>query len=150
MNGPDPALHDLARRVIRATPKSASATAAGSAAAAEAMQSSCGELYRVLDATMGPAGLQALLARAIQIAARDHPWLARVTPGAADCIFPGLTTAAEGVDVDEAITGSAALLATILWLLVTFIGEELTLRFVRRAWPQVSLHKLSEERVHES
>ena len=142
MDKPDRALQELARHVIRT---GAEASPATTTAAADAMQGSCGELYRILEAAMGPAGLQALLGRAVQIASRDHPWLGAVKTGtAADCPLSGLSEAAARLDVDEAMNGYAALLATIVWLLITFIGHDLTLRFVRTAWPNVSLRKLSE------
>jgi hypothetical protein len=143
MRKPDRALYDVARRVMTAQPAAAPLT---SGEAAAAMQGSCGDLYRVLETAIGPAGLQALLGRAIQIASRDHPWLASVKPGtAADCPLSGLTEAADLLDVVNALEGYTALLATIIWLLVTFIGEDLTLRFVRHAWPKLSFSRLSED-----
>jgi hypothetical protein len=142
MKKPDRALHEIARRVMAAQ---ATASPATPAAAAEAMQLCCGDLYRILETAMGPAGLQALITRAIQITARDYPWLATVTAGtASDCSLSGLTEAAARLKVEDANEGYAALLATIIWLLITFIGEDLTLRFVRHAWPKVSVARLSE------
>lgn len=142
MNKPDRILREIARRVMMTRLPVAPPTAA---AAADAMLRSCGELYRVLETAMGPHGLQALLDRAVQITSREYPWLAAVRSGtAADCPLSGLAEAAEHQSLAEATEGSAALLATIVSLLVTFIGEDLTLRFVRHAWPNVSLHKLSE------
>jgi hypothetical protein len=141
MRKPDRSLQELARRAI----KTRLAGPATSAAAAQAMQGSCGELYRVLETVMGPAGLQALIGRAIQLTARDHPWLTRVTPGTAvDCALSGLTEAAGPLEAGDATEGCAALLASILWLLITFIGEDLTLRFVRHAWPDAPLSNLRE------
>lgn len=114
------------------------------------MQASCGELYRVLETALGPAGLQALLGRAIQLASREYPWLATVTAGtAADCALSGLSEAGAGLGVDEAVEGYAALLAAMIGLLITFIGEDLTLRFVGQAWPKVSFRKLSEGKQDE-
>ena len=136
MKKPHRALHDIARRVIHSRYRDAPSLAAS----ADAMQLSCGELYRVLETAMGPAGLQALITRAIKLTARDYPWLAQVKVGnAAGCALSGLTEAAERLDVAEANEGYAALLATIVSLLVTFIGEELTLRFLRLAWPDAAL-----------
>ena len=142
MNKPDRILREIARRVMKTR---LSGTPATSAAAAEAMQRSCGELYRILETAMGPHGLQALVDRAIQITVREYPWLATVRSGtAADCPLSGLTEAVEDLDVADAAEGYAALLASIIWLLMTFIGEDLTLRFVRHAWPNVTFSKLSE------
>jgi hypothetical protein len=142
MNRPDRILHEIARRVMKTRLPGTPAT---SAAAADAMQRSCGELYRILERTMGPHGLQALVDRAVQITAREYPWLSTVRSGAtADCPLSGLIEASEHLDVADAAEGYAALLASIIWLLVTFIGEDLTLQFVRHAWPNVTFSKLSE------
>jgi hypothetical protein len=141
MKKPDPALQELARRVMKAR---LSGSPASGTAVAEAMQGSCGELYRVLETAMGIGGLQALIDRAIQITSRDYPWMADVDAGTADCAMSGLTEAAAHLDARTALQGSAALLANILALLISFIGEDLTLRFVRHAWPKVSFSKLSE------
>lgn len=142
MKKPDAGLHEIARRVMKTRLQVAPATAA---TAADAMQRSCGDLYRILETAVGPQGLQALVDRAIQITAREYPWIASVRTGsAADCPLSGLAESAERLSAAEAFEGYAALLAGIIWLLMTFIGEELTLRFVRHAWPNVSLSKLSE------
>ncbi|HEX8410431.1 MAG TPA: hypothetical protein VF883_16315 [Thermoanaerobaculia bacterium] len=142
MNKPDRVLREIARRVMKTRPLAAPTAAA----AAEAMELSCGDLYRILETVMGRDGLQALIGRAIQITAREYPWLATVQSGtSADCPVSGLAEAAGRLGVAEASEGYAALLASIIWLLMTFIGEDLTLRFVRHAWPNVSLSKLSED-----
>lgn len=141
MNKPDPTLHEIARRAIAARLPPGSKS---SSAAAEAMQRACGDLHRILETAIGPAGLQALIDRAIQIAAREHVWLAGVKSGtSADCAVAGLGDAAEDVDFEAAAEGYAALLGAIVWLLIILIGEDLTLRFVRHAWPNVSFSRPS-------
>jgi hypothetical protein len=147
MNKPHRALHELARRVLKtrlaARPRSA-------AAVADATQISCGELYRILDTMMGTPGLQALIGRALQITARDYSWLTAVTPGPGDdCALTGLSEAAGALDVNDATEGAAALLASIVWLLISFIGEDLTSRLVRNAWPEVSFSRLSESATND-
>ena len=112
MNKPDRILREIGRRVMKTRLPGTPAT---SAAAAEAMQRSCGELYRILETAMGPHGLQALVDRAIQITVREYPWLATVRSGtAADCPLSGLAEAVEDLDVADAAEGYAALLASIL------------------------------------
>lgn len=142
MQKPDRALRDIARRVLKARlPGPVTA-----ASAAEAMQSSCGELFMVLETAMGPEGLQTLIGRAIQVTVRQHGWLAAVKPGASsDCPLSGLAEAAENIDPEVALEGYAALLAGVLSLLITFIDEDLTLRFIRHAWPKVAFSRLSED-----
>jgi hypothetical protein len=142
MRKPDRALLEIARRVMKAEAGSTPATAT---AAGEALQGSCGALYRILETAMGASGLHALIQRAIQITSRDYPWLAAVTPGkAADCALAGLPEAAGQRELEEVSEAYTALLATLIWLLITLIGEDLTLRFVRHAWPKVSFSRLSE------
>jgi hypothetical protein len=140
MKKTDRALHELSLRVMKAH-----AGRREAAAPADAMQASCGELYRVLETAMGPAGLQALIGRAIQLTAREYPWLAGVKPGTApDCALDGLGDAAGAVGAETAAEGCAALLAVLLSLLITFIGEDLTFRFVRQAWPTVPFTRFSD------
>jgi hypothetical protein len=142
MTKPDRALHEIARRAIHAR---SPAPLASASAAADAMQLSCGDLYRTLELLMGTAGLQALIGRSIQITAREFPWLAKVTPApSADCALEGLAEAASATDPRDAMEGYVALLAAIIALLITFIGEDLTSRFVRQAWPKVPFGRLSE------
>ena len=70
----------------------------------------------------------------------EAPSLQRITVNADSSMegFEDLTSgaASSGEDgTDEA----AALIAHLLWLLVTFIGEPLTLQLVRECWPDASL-----------
>jgi hypothetical protein len=142
MRKPDRALHEIAHRVLTAQSAAAPAT---TAAAADALQSSCGALYGILETSMGAAGLHALLERSIQITSREYPWLAAVKPGtASECALLGLAEAAGERNVAEVTEAYTALLASIIWLLITLIGDDLTLRFVRHAWPKASFSKLSE------
>src|SRR3954447_10410444 len=108
------ALHELARRVLQAH-----AGAGKARKPSDAMQASCGELYRVLETAMGPTGLQALIGRALQLTAREHRWRVGVKAGSAsDCALEGLAEAADGVQREAAAEGCAALLASVLSLLV--------------------------------
>ena len=43
---------------------------------------------------------------------------------------------------DELFEGGVVLVAQLLGLLAAFIGEDLTLRFVREVWPDVPLNNL--------
>ncbi|HEY0367788.1 MAG TPA: hypothetical protein VGC73_15050 [Pyrinomonadaceae bacterium] len=82
--------------------------------------------------------MHALFARALHIAKSEYPWLDVVKveehPG---CSLKGLREAAEGRDTDEASEGFAAMTANIIWLLVTFIGEDIILSLVYEAWPEL-------------
>lgn len=87
---------------------------------------------------MGAAGFRALLARALVLAAADAPWLGsvRVTAGGA---LEGLDGAAAPVSEKAFVRGGVELIAQLLGLLTTFIGDDLTLRLVREVWPGATL-----------
>jgi len=84
------------------------------------------------------AGFNALIGRAVKLAAREYPFLAGTkaitTP---NCSFDGLRQAAEGRDPAEVADALVAILANFIWLLVIFIGENLGLRKVHEVWPDV-------------
>ena len=82
----------------------------------------------------GADGFTSLLRRALALARAEVPSLQSIKVGA-DGRLEGfeLLAADTGIDVAAAIT------AHLLGLLVTFIGEPLTLALVREAWPDISL-----------
>ena len=90
---------------------------------------------------MGNLGFRALLSRALALANADVPWL-RVLHVKADGSFEGLDELDAQADPDEIFEGCVILLAQLLGLLAAFIGEHLTLRLVREAWPKLSLDDL--------
>ena len=85
----------------------------------------------------GADGFTSLLRRALALARAEVPSLQSVKVGA-DGRLEGfeLLAAQTGMDVAAA---AAAITAHLLGLLVTFIGEPLTLALVREAWPDISL-----------
>jgi hypothetical protein len=88
---------------------------------------------------MGNVGFRALLSRALALANAEVPWL-RAVRVKADGSFEELDELGAQVDPDEIFEGRVVLLAELLGLLVTFIGEDLTLRLVREVWPKLSLN----------
>jgi hypothetical protein len=126
MDNPSPALRNLAAQLLaerlgatRADPSEHEAVAL------------CETLRISMTKFAGADGFSALLRRALVLAGAEAPALKQVKLGP-DCHMTGL----EGVDTDAAISLAAHLLA----LLVTFIGEPLTLRLVREAWRDPKLH----------
>jgi hypothetical protein len=84
----------------------------------------------------GPDGFSALLRRALALAAAEAPQV-RSIQARADGSLDGLEALVE-TDADTGGTEAAVAITThLLGLLVTFIGEPLTLRLVRDAWPDV-------------
>jgi len=98
----------------------------------------CEKLRPRLVTLMGNTGFRALLSRALARAAADVPSLRAVQVEA-----DGSLAEADKLEVqaapEELAKGSVVLLAHLLGLLVTFIGETLALRLVREVWPKLPL-----------
>ena len=90
---------------------------------------------------MGNNGFRELLSCALPRAKAELPWLGAVKVKA-DGSFEGLAELSEKRNPDELIEGGVVLVAQLLGLLEAFIGENLTLRFVREVWPEVPLNDL--------
>lgn len=90
---------------------------------------------------MGTAGFRALLARALALANADVAWL-RAVHVKPDGSLEGLAELEAQVDPTEIAEGNVVLLAQLLGLLETFIGEALTLQLARDLWPKLSINDL--------
>jgi hypothetical protein len=134
MSQPPPAsLADFARRLLREE-----AGKAESGDPVTGFQSACGALHHRLAPLISSPGFQALLARAIRLAARDFPFLATVSVRTnGECALVGLPAGTDTREPRETADAFAAVLGQFIWLLVIFIGEDLGLRKVREAWPEV-------------
>lgn len=88
---------------------------------------------------MGRVGFRALLSRALILANADVPWLSAVQVKT-DGSLEGLGDLEARVGQQEFLNGCVILLAQFLGLLMTFIGEDLTLRLVRDLWPKLPLN----------
>lgn len=145
MNPPSPTSLDLARDLLAleaARAKDPGGTVGGGAAAGTADLAGhaarvCETLRGVLTAFAGAAGFRSLLARALTLAKAHDPSLAGVQ------VLDGGSLA--GLDAPDARTttgptnaGGVLLVAHLLDLLVTFIGEPLTLQLVRGTWPEAA------------
>jgi hypothetical protein len=93
---------------------------------------------------VSPAGAQAILSRALSLARAEFAFLEGVRAGAApEACFEGLRERMDDVQLVEANNALFAVLSALLDLLVTFIGEDLTLRLVREVWPDLPLREAS-------
>lgn len=101
----------------------------------DAALSAFGKIRTYLAKLVGIAGFQALLARALALATVEVRWLEAVRVQA-DANLDGFREAAQSQAAQAVAAGSTALLGQLLGLLVTFIGEALTLRLVQDIWPQ--------------
>ena len=126
-------MRDLARRLLAVEAASQIATGAH---AHEAVRV-CEKLQISLTRFAGSDGFKSLLRRALALAREDVLALqaVKLTPD-------GSLEGCEVLAVDATHGGpeaAVAITAHLLGLLVTFIGEPLTLALVREAWPDTSL-----------
>jgi hypothetical protein len=150
------ALRQLALKVL--------AQHAGPAAGAEALAAAARRAYedlaRVSAPLIGQVGVEALSGRALHLAQREYPWLVHTregtparperTPGTpppehADAPLTQVMVCLEGEDPAVATEAAGAVLATFTGLLVTLIGEPLTARLLRQAWPDAFAEANTEE-----
>jgi hypothetical protein len=97
---------------------------------------------QVLSTLMGAAGFRALLARALILAKAEAPELSAVQVQA-DGSLGDLTPSIDAGDGKRRFAdGEVVLVAHLLGLLVTFLGEALMLRLVNDMWPKVSFDDL--------
>jgi len=132
-------MRTLARRLLALEAATPTGNATGAPAAG--VQHEAAPVFHKLGISLirfaGADGFAALLRRALALARAQFPSLNRITIKP-DCSMDGLEALA-GDDADGGAEAAAALTAHLLDLLVTFIGEPLTLRLVREAWPDQSL-----------
>ena len=124
-----PAIENLARRLIALeAARDPSDGLAGAAVPA------CEKLRAPLARLVGVAGFRSLLSRALALAKAEVPSLETVQ------VRPdGSLEDLDGIGRTHDVEAGAVVVAQLLGLLVTFIGEPLTLRLVREAWPDASV-----------
>lgn len=98
----------------------------------------CAKLRRPLITLTGVAGFRSLLSRALTLARAEAPSLKAVEIGV-DGSLKGLDELALQTDKEKTRDGGAILIAQLVGLLLTFIGEGLTLRLVQDVWPEATL-----------
>lgn len=139
MNTSSAAMKDLALRLI-----ALEATREPSDGSVGAAFRACGTLRGSLVKFVGVSGYHSLLSRALTMAKAESPALdpVRVLP---DGSLAGL----EGVEPNPDADAGAVVVAQLLGLLVTFIGEPLTLRLVWDAWPDATEVEAETDRIDE-
>jgi hypothetical protein len=95
----------------------------------------CAKLRQPLITFAGMAGFRSLLSRALTLARAEVPSLSAVQV-AADGSVEGLGELESQTDKEQARDGGAILIAQLIGLLLTFIGEALTLRLIQDVWPE--------------
>jgi hypothetical protein len=97
----------------------------------------CETLRQPLITLAGVASFRSLLSRALTLARAQAPSLSAVQV-AADGSLQGLDELEPQIDKDQAREAGVILIAELLGLLLTFIGEGLTLRMVQDVWPEAA------------
>jgi hypothetical protein len=97
----------------------------------------CQKLRGPLSTYAGAAGFRSLLSRALSLANAKEPWLDgfQIDPDGSIQCSPEVETQMAS---ERAARGGGLLVAQLLELLVTFIGEALTLRLVQDVWPRAA------------
>jgi hypothetical protein len=93
----------------------------------------------------GVAGFRSLLSRALTLARAEAPSLSAVQV-AADGSLEGLDDLEPQIGTDRAGNAGAILIAQLIALLLTFIGEGLTLHMVQNVWPEAAFDGRDSER----
>jgi hypothetical protein len=125
-------LRQLAERMLT----SAEGSRRDSALVADAARRAYVNLGYLLNPIIGQTGTSALAARAVHLAAQKHHCLtaARNSDQTGD-IFEQVAVSLQRQDPTVAIEAGAAVFAAFAGLLVTFIGESVTMPLLHQAWP---------------
>ncbi|MDB6092717.1 MAG: hypothetical protein JWM32_279 [Verrucomicrobia bacterium] len=102
----------------------------------------CEKLRRPLSTFAGINGFRSLLTRALVLARAKEAWLETVLVNADGSVLlpPALE---DQLKNSAAARGGRQLTVELLQLLVTFIGEPLTMRLVEDVWPRLAAKKLN-------
>ena len=93
-----------------------------------------------LENLIGAVGVRALEGRAVKLASRKHAVLQDVRSGRnGDGVLEGLSRLAEEVDRDELEPAVIEVVAHLVALLASLLGEEITRRLLRRVCPHTEL-----------
>jgi hypothetical protein len=138
----NPALRQLAQKALAQR----AGSAAGSGALAAAAQRAYDDLAQVSVPLIGQVGVDALTGRTLYLAQRKYPWLIHTRePDQWKGPFAQIVFCLERQDPAVATEAAGAVLTTLTGLLVTFIGEPLTARLLRKAWPDAFADASTEE-----
>jgi hypothetical protein len=99
------------------------------------------KLRRLLSTVVGSIGFRSLLARALTLAKTEAPGLS-----AAEIKPDGSLGGVNDLGDQDQAAAEVILIAQLLGLLVTFIGESLMLSLVLDAWPDFSVFDILEEK----
>ncbi len=125
-------MRELSRRLLAASQTNADSHVHEAAVISE-------KLRIPLTRFAGAEGFASLLRRALVLARAEAPTLQSIKIGADGRLEGFEELAADRETAAGASEAAVAITAHLLGLLSTFIGEPLTLRLIREAWPDTSL-----------
>ena len=138
MSTTPPAIQDLARGLLAREPEGGEPSHGDMGRAVRA----CEKLRVPLTKLIGVAGFASLLSRAMALAKRQAPSLEGLRVEA-DGSLAGFNEVQQDSGAAEAARhAGVVLVAELLGLLVTFIGQPLTLTVVREAWPDATVETM--------
>ena len=123
-----PKIREMARRLVEHEASALVADVHSSAALR-----CCERLRQPLARLAGVAAFRSLISRALSLSYAGAPWLNAVHV-AANGSFEGLEAAKVHLSQEKIAEGEVLLVAHLIGLLVTFVGEEFTLQLVLEAW----------------
>ena len=132
MNSATSAIQDLARRLVALEASRDAGSSGGGSEAARA----CEKLRVPLAKFAGVAGYRSLISRALAMAKAEAPSLEPVQVRL-DGSLEGFDATGKNQDAEALVV----VLVHLLSLLVTFIGEPLTMSLIRAAWPDGPLDR---------
>mgnify|MGYP007080463154 CR=1 FL=1 len=149
MGSTSPTSRALARRLLaKEVARGEKSLTEGGAASVPSAARVCDKLRKVLTTFAGNAGFRSLLTRALTLAAARAPELEGVTV-MLDGSLSGIDRVESGKKKGAAQEWEEVLVAQLLDLLVTFVGEGLMHQLVRQAWPDrpaVQIRSRTEDR----
>jgi hypothetical protein len=139
---------NMRQRVFRRMLTREAGTGANAPAIAAAARRLCERFAERLTPLIGNAGVAAICARSLHLSQRNVPGLAPLRASApGDAPFALLQLSLEQQEPAAATDAAVALLATVSELLALFIGESLTTRLLREAWPDDFADDITEETI---
>jgi hypothetical protein len=130
----NPAHHLLAQWLVTTEMATADGPLPGPAAAGRVFE----KLSRRVAQLITPVGAEALLKRAVHLSRAEVPFVAGLeTAASTDSIIDRLREAATAIDPTQAQEGFVIVLRTLVGLLESFIGRDLTFRLLRDVWPDM-------------
>ena len=137
MTPPTPSHRALARWLVTTEIE---AEAEGALAAPEAAERVFGKLSQRLARLITDVGADALVARAVHLSLAAFPFLGGAQIRRSDdSLIISLRKTADRTESSQVAEGFEAVLATLVALLVSFIGEDLTARILREVWPELAM-----------